>query len=509
MSTYRLETRGLSKIFPGVVALNNVSIGFGSGEVHGIVGENGAGKSTLIMTLAGQYKPDEGEIRIDGEKIVFKNAQEAQANGISVVFQELSLVPNLGIAENIFANNQPMTKLGMVDWKKLWKMGEELLQSLQLDLNPHTPVQMLSSAKQQLVEILKAVSLKPRVLVLDEPTSSMTEFEIEKLFSLIRQLKDEGCTIIYISHHLKEILTLCDTVSILKDGCHVCDAKVEDIDENFLISKMVGRTVDNIYGVRHSGRIVPDEPILRLENLSCMGKFHNVNLNVYEGQITTLSGLVGSGRTEVCQCIFGLEQPFEGKIYYQGKERIIKNPQDAITLGISYMTEDRKNEGLYLHESIAFNLSANRLRTLSKFGFIREADNQKLAENIIKKYNVSCRGPQQAVETLSGGNQQKVMLAEWVEIMPKLLIVDEPTRGIDVGAKSEIYNNLHALANQGMAILVVSSDLLEVLNISDKIVVMNTGTVAGVLDAAEATEESVLRLSAGTLQANQQKVGVI
>jgi ABC-type sugar transport system ATPase subunit len=491
-----LQTRGITKIFPGVVALNGVSISVEKGSVHGIVGENGAGKSTFINILAGILKPEYGSVVFGGEEIKLAGVHDATSKGISVVFQELSLIPTLSIAENIFANRQPLNRLGTIDWKQVWSMGRESLISFGLaDYDPKTPVNRLSIASQQMIEILKAISTKPKLLILDEPTSSLTEYEIDILYKNIRKLKNEGCSFIYISHHLNEIFEMCDRVTILRDGNFVCDANVKDIDERFLINHMVGREISDIYGKRNTKADRSNETVLRVLNIGKLGQYYNISFNVNKGEIVTLAGLVGAGRTEVCRGLFGLEPVDRGKIFFCGREVKIKNSSVAITMGISYMTEDRKKDGLFLNASVSFNVLANKMKFFTKHGIVKDKNSENVVKELIKKYHIICTGINQVVSTLSGGNQQKVMIGTWVSVNPQLLIVDEPTRGIDVGAKSEVYKILRNLADRGMAILVVSSDLSEVLNISDRILVMRSGTIVGEINAIDATEQSVLFLA--------------
>lgn len=495
-----LEAKGITKVFPGVVALDGVDITIEKGSVHGIVGENGAGKSTLINVLCGALHPEYGSMIFDGEPVSFKSIKDANEKGVSVVFQELSLVPTLSIAENIFANRQPLTAMGTIDWDELWKKGREELDSFGLhDYDPKASVMSLSIASQQLIEILKALSLKPKLLILDEPTSSLTEHETRILFESVRKLKETGCSFIYISHHMNEIFELCDHVTVLRDGKYVCDRAVADIDQQYLISMMVGRNLDDIYGKRKCLQN-PSEmaPVLEVSHIGRTGSFYDVSFEVHAGEIVTLAGLIGAGRSEVCRGIFGLEPIDKGTIRLCGKEVAVPNTSKAIEMGIAYMTEDRKTEGLFLNHDIRFNFLSNKINMFSKHGLMQDSDDS-LSETLIQDFRIACTGLHQQVSTLSGGNQQKVMLGEWVSIKPKLLIIDEPTRGVDIGAKSEIYKKLRELAEEGIALLIVSSELPEVLNISDRIIVMRSGTIAGEVAAENATEESVLSLAIASI----------
>jgi ABC-type sugar transport system ATPase subunit len=494
-----LEISNLTKLFPGVIALDGVSFPIKRNTVHAICGENGAGKSTLISILSGVYKQDGGEILIEGKPVRFSSIGDARKLGVSVVFQELSIIQSLSVAENIFANNENIRKHGLIDWKRLWDSADELLQSFDIEgITAKTPVMQLSQANQQLIEIIKAISQKPKVLILDEPTSSLGDPETKILFRAIRRLKEQGCTIIYISHHLSEVFEICDEVSILRDGMHVCDAHIADIDEDWLIRNMVGRNIENVYG---KSLIVINEgesPVLEVRNISSKGRFYDVSFHVRKGEIISLAGLVGAGRTEVCLGLFGAPEIDSGEIVYKGDTIRIKSPADAIDRGICYMTEDRKNYGLYLSSTIAENMVSNKLRKYSRRGFVNDRAASGEVDEYLKLFHVVCTGPGQEVATLSGGNQQKLLLAEWVSAKPDVIMIDEPTRGVDVGARSEIYSLLRDMAADGMAMIIVSSDLPEVLNISDRIIVMKNGTVAGEVSGDKATEEDVMHLAASS-----------
>lgn len=497
MAEYILEARGIEKSFPGVKALDGVDLKIKQGEVHALVGENGAGKSTLMLTLGGYYKPDAGEIYMDGSKVVFDSPHDANGKGISIVYQELSLVPNLSVAENIFANRQPVGAINFIDWKELHKRTKELLSLFHIDyIDPFKLVKDLSIANQQVVEILKAMSLNPKVLILDEPTSSLTEVEVEQLFQNIRVLKDRGISMIYISHHLHEIFEIADTVTILRDGCYVCDAAVKDVDEDYLVTKMVGREIKNIYGQREADAVIGDI-LFEAKGINRKGVYEDISFNVRKGEIVGFSGLVGAGRTEVGRGIFGAEPVDEGKLVLNGRNITIKNPKQAIKNKIGYMSEDRKNQGLYLNFNIKSNLISNHLNDYSVNGFVNEKMVDENGHACVDEFCIVTPSTDQIVGKLSGGNQQKVLLGMWFGINPKLLIVDEPTKGVDVGAKSDIYQILRQLARTGVGIIVISSDLLEVLGISDRIIVMKNGKIAGQLNKGEANEENVIALATG------------
>ena len=506
MTDLILETRNIVKTFPGVKALDGVSLKVRKGEVHALVGENGAGKSTLMLTLGGIYRPDEGSIFVEGAQVNFESPHDANEKGISVVFQELSLVPTMSIAENIFANRQPVKAFNMVNWKKMHDDTRELLALFDLEyLDPSTPIKSLSIAMQQVVEILKAISFNPRVLILDEPTSSLTEHEVEQLFVNIRKLKNRGLSFVYISHHLKEIFEIADTVTILRDGKMVCDAQVKDIDEDFLITNMVGRSIDNMYGSR--GKVpIGEKEVVQVENLSREGIFRDISFSIREGEIVGLAGLVGAGRTELGRSIFGAEPADSGLVIINGETVNAGTPLDAIESGIGYLTEDRKTQGLILDFTIKENLVGNHLRDFaSRMGFLNESAITRFAEKSRDDYSISTPHLNQKVRKLSGGNQQKVLVGTWFGVGPKFLIMDEPTRGVDVGSKSDIYRLMREMAGRGVAILMISSDLPEILGMSDRILVMQNGVIAGEISGRDATEESVIALAAGTIEGGVDK----
>ena len=499
MSKYILEARGIVKTFPGVRALGGIDFGVKKGEVHALVGENGAGKTTLMMVLGGIYQPDEGELFVEGKKVRFATARDAIEKGIGIVFQELSLVQQLSVAENIFFNHQPITKLGFVDKKKLDAQTKEMLAMFDKDhINPRAIVRNLSIANQQVVEILKAMSEKPKVLVLDEPTSSLTDIEVQQLFENINSLKERGISFIYISHHLSEIFEIADTVTVLRDGKRVVTANVPDVDEKYLISNMVGREIVNIYGERDPQNEIGDI-IFEADGLTDNAVFHDVSFNVRRGEIVAFSGLVGAGRTEVGRAIFGADKLAGGNMTLEGEKIAPRSTSEAIAQGIAYMTEDRKSLGLYLGFDILQNLASNRLRDFTHKGFINNKQLHKAGKESVDDFNIITPSLKQKIGNLSGGNQQKVLLSKWVGVRPKLLIVDEPTRGVDVGAKCEIYQLIRQMAaDLGCGIIMISSDLSEVLGVSDRIVVMKDGTIVGEIKSNEATEQNVMSLAAGS-----------
>jgi ABC-type sugar transport system ATPase subunit len=494
-----LEVKNISKFFPGVKALDGVDFKLKKGSVHALVGENGAGKTTLMMILGGVYKQDEGQILLEGNKVSFESAHDAIKNGISVVYQELSLVPDLTVAENIFANRQPTRKLNMINWKKLQKDTDELLKGFDIEksIRPGDLVGSLPMAKKQVIEILKALSIHPKILILDEPTSSLTEIEIKELFSNIKILKQQGISIIYISHHLKEIFEIADVVTVLRDGKHICDSKIEGIDEDFLVSNMVGRKITNIYGER-TQKISGDKTLFEVKDLSKKGLFHHINFHIKKGEIVGFAGLVGAGRTEMSRAIFGAEPADSGEIFINGKKITVRQTKQAILNNIGYLSEDRKNHGLYLGFEVKDNVVANQLESFTgRIGFLNRNKIERFAQKNINEFKIVTPSIYQIVNNLSGGNQQKLMVASWLGVEPMLLIADEPTRGVDIGAKNDIYNLLRDYAYRGNSIMLVSSDLPEIIGMSDRVYVMRKGEIAGELKKEELSEENIIGLATG------------
>jgi ribose transport system ATP-binding protein/rhamnose transport system ATP-binding protein len=487
----RLVVRDITKAFPGVQALAGVSLTVMPGEVHALLGENGAGKSTLGKIIGGVYARDAGEVELDGKAIGTIDEAEAGELGIAVVHQEGSLVPQLSIAENIFAGRQPTGLFGTVDRRTMRKRAGDLLAELGVALDPSLPVRALSAAQSQVIEIAKALSRDLRLLVLDEPTSALTLTETERLFAIVRRLKAAGVSVIYVSHRLAEIFALCDRVTVLKDGRLSGTRNVAETTEEELIRLMVGRDV--LFA--REGRTAAGATILEVERLAAPPHVREASLTVRAGEIVCLAGLVGSGRSETCEAIFGARRAERGTIRIAGRAVRFAGPWDAIASGIGMMPEDRKEAGLFLSHSVAANISASVLGAVSPHGVFSEDKAAALAERFIRELRIATPSPQQAVGNLSGGNQQKVLLAKWLAPEPRLLIVDEPTRGVDVGARAEIYRILRELKERGLAILVVSSDLPEVLTLADRIIVMADGRTVGELPGETATEEGVLKLA--------------
>jgi ABC-type sugar transport system ATPase subunit len=497
-----LQAIGLSKRFGSVQALDGVNLEIQAGEVHALVGENGAGKSTLINLLAGTLQPDGGRLLVGGRETRFRNAREATAAGIAAVFQELSVVGSLSVAENIFANRQPVNRLNFIRGRELMRRTVELLRTFDITIAPDTPVEHLSVAERQVVEVLKCLAANPCVLLLDEPTSSLTQREKEALFTLIRRLREQKHGVVYISHHLPEVLELADRVTVLRDGKQVATRLRSEISEPELVQLMVGRELQNIYGQSHAvDRRGP--PRLKVAGLSRPGAFADVAFEVWPGEIVGLAGLVGAGRTEVGRALFGAEPAQSGQVSLDGLPVWPRTPGAATKAGVAYVTEDRKSQGLFLRHSLRDNLVAPRLdRFAARLGCLCDDRIDKYAVACRQRSNIVAPDVYQLVGRLSGGNQQKVLIAAWIGIEPRLLIADEPTRGVDVGARLEIYAQLRALAARGTAVLMISSDLQEILGLSDRILVMRAGQIVGRFAREEATEERIIAAALGSTHPN-------
>ncbi|MBN1293531.1 MAG: sugar ABC transporter ATP-binding protein [Candidatus Latescibacteria bacterium] len=496
-----LRLDGITKIFPGVKALNDVSFDVKCGEVHALVGENGAGKSTLMHIVGGIFPPTSGTIFLNGEKIHFHNAHDAHLKGIKVVYQELSIVPNLSVAENIYANSQPVNGFGLIKRRELNRRAAEMIKLFDEKIDPDTPAGELTIGKRQVVEILKALTLNPRIILLDEPTSSLSGTETEALFRNIRKLKEKNISFMFISHHLPEIFEIADRVTVLRDGVYQGTYNVADVTEDDLISCMVGRSVCDMFGCRkmYEG---PQNTVLEVNGLYQHNVYEDISFTVNAGEIVGFAGLVGAGRTEIARSIFGLEKPDRGKIRLNGSDISIRSVQDAIAHGIGYLSEDRKLQGLFLGLSVKANLVSPSLkRFTSGAGLVNDCGIYEFAENMVDNYNIVTPSIDQTVYNLSGGNQQKVLLGMWMGTEPTLLIVDEPTKGVDVGAKEEIYNHIFRHAEKGAAVLLISSDLNEILGMSDRICVVRGGRIQKILSSKEATEELIISYALGAGEA--------
>jgi len=486
----------ISKSFPGVKALDKVSISVNKGEVHGLVGENGAGKSTLMKVMSGVYQEDEGEIFIEGKKVEINSVAKAHELGVSIIFQELNLLPHLNVADNIYIGRQPK-KGPFVDDKKMHADAQAVLDDLGIDINTYTTVSSLSVAQQQMVEIAKAISMNSRILVLDEPSAALTDKEIDQLFVIIRRLQKKGVGMVYISHRMNELEELCERVTIIRDGQYIDTVKLCDVTMDEVVNMMVGRALEDKYPVyeRKIGNVK-----LEVKNLKQGKKLNIDHLEVRAGEILGISGLVGSGRTETARCIFGADKADSIEVYIDGKKVEIKSVEDAVKHGIGYVTEDRKFDGLALDLDVNYNTNMAHLKHLSKFGFLDDKAGRENSLHYKEQLRIKTPTIKERVRNLSGGNQQKIVLAKWLSNNVDILILDEPTRGIDVGAKYEIYELMNELSDQGVAIIMISSELPEVLGMSDRVAVMHEGSICKILNAKETTQEEVMTYAAGYAQ---------
>ncbi|MCH9297974.1 inositol transport system ATP-binding protein [Pantoea allii] len=492
MTAFALEAEGISKFFPGVKALNNVSLRVRSGTVHALMGENGAGKSTLMKCLIGIYRPDQGTIKIKGEPVQFRDTMDALRSGISMIHQELNLVPHMTVAENIWLGREPV-KFGFVDHAQLNKETQALLNRLNIKLKADSMVGELSIASQQMVEIAKAVSWNSDIVIMDEPTSALTETEVAHLFTIIRDLRQQGKAIIYISHKMDEIFAITDEISIFRDGNWVGSDITSEYTRQSLITKMVGRELTQLFP-KFNNAI--GEEVLTVRNLTCKDRFSEVSFSVRRGEILGVAGLVGAGRSEVMETLFGMTHFDSGEILIDGVPVTIDSPSAAIEKGMAFLTEDRKKSGLFLVLSVLENMSIVNMPEYSgKSGFVSHVKMAQDCMDQIRRLNIKTPTMDQIINNLSGGNQQKVLIARWLLAQPKILILDEPTRGIDVGAKAEIYRLISELANRGVAIIMVSSELPEILGMSDRIMVMHGGRITGILNKEEADQETILSLA--------------
>lgn len=489
-----LVMEGIRKTFPGVVALDNVRFDLERGEVHVLLGENGAGKSTLIKLLGGALKKDAGQILLDGREVEIRGPHHAQELGISIIYQELHLVPHLSAAENIFLGREPELFPGIIDRKTLYSKAQDILNDLHVNIDSHSLVKNLSVAEQQMVEIAKAVSLDVRILVMDEPTSALTESEIEQLFAMIKRLKKTGVSIVYISHRLDEIFQVGDRVTILLDGKYVGTYGIGELSRAELVRLMVNREIKEHFP---KVRVPRGTEKLRVEHLTLEGELKDISFSLYGGEVLGVAGLLGSGRTELARAIFGVDPVDSGAIMINGTVQTNLNPRRAVKLGLGYLTEDRKNQGLILRLSVKENILLASLDRLAKFGVLDPATESVTAERFVEDLRIKTPSVEQQVVNLSGGNQQKVVLSKWLCSEAQIFIFDEPTRGIDVGAKVEIYKLMNGLTERGAAVLMISSELPEILGMSDRIMVMREGTVAALLDAADATQEIILHHALG------------
>ena len=484
-----LQMKGIDKSFPGVHALQNVQLDLRRGEVHALLGENGAGKSTLIKILGGIYQKDKGEILVDGEKVTINSVEDARKAGVSIIHQELVLVPWLSIAENMFLGREPLNKLGLVDYGKMNSEAKKYLVDFGLNLDPLTPIAKLNIAQQQMVEIVKAISFSSNIVVMDEPTSSLSDKEAEALFESIRKLKARGVGIIYISHRMSELNIVADRVTVLRDGQYVATKNVKESTTDDLIALMVGRSMTNYYTRTYNNF---PETALKVEGLTT-NRIHDVSFEAKRGEILGFAGLIGCGRSETMEAIFGLDKIKSGTIELYGKKISGMKPDRIIKEGIGLVPEDRRGEGMFGVMDIKFNATLKVLDEFIGKLHVNANKERKITQHGIDSLKIKTPTMKTPIASLSGGNQQKVIFASWLAAGPKVLIVDEPTRGIDVGAKGEIYEIMNRLAAEGVTILMVSSDLPEVLNMSDRIAVMCEGTISKILDRTEASQEVIMQ----------------
>jgi ribose transport system ATP-binding protein len=485
-----LQMRGIDKVFPGAHALKSVDLTVRAGEILALVGENGAGKSTLVKILSGAYERDAGSVTLAGEPVETATPNAMLERGVAVIYQEPALAPHLSVAENIFMGRLPTKGIGVVNWSKLRQDTAVVAQRLGLDINPRTPVRALSVARRQMVEIAKALSRDARVIVLDEPSAVLGDAELRGLFEVIRRLADRGVAFVYISHRLNEVFEIADRVMVMKDGRVVADAPTHELSHELLVRRMVGRDIGDIFPPRVTSPT--GREALRVRGLRRNGLLHDVDLAVREGEILGVAGLAGAGRTEVLRAIHGADPIDGGEIEVFGEPVRIGSPRDAIALGIGLLTEDRKFDGLLLQQSVSTNVTVTRFGAVTNHGVLQLGKEKRLVEAHIRRLSIRTSGPGAHVRNLSGGNQQKVILAKWLHAECRILLIDEPTRGVDVGAKREIYQLLRDLASRGAAIVMVSSELPEILGMSDRIVVMREGRVSAELSRADATEERIM-----------------
>lgn len=495
---FLLEMNNISKEFPGVKALDNVTLKVRPGSVHALMGENGAGKSTLMKCLFGIYKQDSGEIVLNGQKIDIENSKAALDHGISMIHQELLSVPYRSVMENIWLGRFPLISFGplkFVDHKKMYHDTAELLKSLEMDINPSTIVGSMSVSKIQSMEIAKAVSYNSKVIIMDEPTSSLTENEVGHLFKIIRELRAHGVAIIYISHKIEEILQISDEVTIMRDGQRVGTWPAAELTDDLIIAKMVGRDLTHRFPARSN---VPGEVILKVEELTSpsVKSFKNISFELRRGEILGIGGLVGAQRTELIEALFGLRVISSGKIYLDGKEVTIKSPEEAKKYKLALLTEDRRGSGIFGALSVMENTLIANLSRYIRFGLLNDKKRKADGEKAIEQLRVKTPSSKTLIKDLSGGNQQKVLLARWLLTEPDILLLDEPTRGIDVGAKFEIYTIIAELAKQGKSIIMISSEMPELIGMSDRIMVMCEGRLSGFVDGKTATQEEIMRLAA-------------
>ena len=491
-----LELKNITKLFTSTLALSEANFDLYPGEVHALLGENGAGKSTMIKIITGIYKPDIGDIFLSGEKVIFRNPQDSYEAGIAAFYQEANLFQELSIAENIFMGHHDVYRATKtINWNNIFKKADALIKELGVKLNSHALVKSLGIAEKQLVEIIKALSSKSKILIMDEPTSALTAEEVKDLFTIIKRLRENGTGIIFVSHRLQEIFEIADRATVLRDGKIVGSLNKNELDEQKLIKMMVGRTIDNLYPKEKVK--IDDDIVLKVENLKRVGEFEDISFNLRKGEILGFAGLIGSGRTEVARSIFGAEKIEGGKIYLDGKEVHINNPRDALDLGIAYLSESRGEYGLVLQLDITKNITLPNLKKFQRFGFLNKKKENKIAKIFYDLLDIRAKGLNTNVEDLSGGNQQKVSIAKCLATNAKVLLLDEPTRGIDIGTKAAVHKAMSDLAKERIAILMISSELPEIIGMSDRVLIMHEGHIKTELNKEELSQEKILSAAIG------------
>lgn len=492
MSNVVLRMEGISKEFPGVKALDKVNLNVYEGKVMALLGENGAGKSTLMKILSGVYQKSEGELFLHQNLLEVSGPKDAMEKGIAIIHQELNLVEGLSIGENIYMGRAPKS-FGRIDWKTLYQSSEALLKRLNLELDPKTLVKNLSIGHKQMVEIAKALSFDAQIIIMDEPTDALTEKEAESLFKVIQDLRNQGKSIVYISHRLPEIFEICDDITVLRDGQFIGESSVQAIDEDKLIQMMVGRKLEDQYPYLEKNSVETIFEVKKLEN----ALVHDIAFSLRRGEILGVAGLMGAGRTELAKSIYGAIKHTENEIYLEGQKLIINDEADALKQGIAYVSEDRKKDGLILGMSVKKNMSLSSLKHFSNGVQINKRDEEEMVNHYKDSMRIKTPSIEQKVKNLSGGNQQKVSIGKALSCKPKVLILDEPTRGVDVGAKKEIYELMNAFKDKGMGILMISSEIPEILGVCDRVMVMHEGRIVGILDRHDATQEKIMRLALG------------
>lgn len=489
-----VEMKGINKSFGSNQVLNDAGFVLRDGEIHALMGENGAGKSTLMKILTGVYTRDAGVVMVDGQEVCYKNPQEAEKAGIVFIYQEINSLFDLTVEENLFMGKEITKGFGIVNKKAMRAKAKEVMDTMGVNIPVTAVMGELSVGQQQMVEICKALMADAKVLIMDEPTAALTESETEGLFRVINSLREKGVSIVYISHRMEEIFALCDRITILRDGQYIGTRYIKDVNMDDIVQMMIGREIGERFPKRDCA--IGGE-VLRVEGLSHQKLFRDVSFTVHAGEVLGVAGLMGAGRTEIMQAIFGNLPTVGGKIYINGKQTVIRNPRQAIKAGIGFITEDRKTEGLLLEKSISENIEICNFGKTANHGVRSKSKRESLVQHGIEAFHIKCFGPEHECGNLSGGNQQKVVLAKWVATDPKILILDEPTRGVDIGAKKEIYSVINDLAAQGVAVIMVSSELPEVLGMSDRIMVVHEGHVTGIIDAATADQAKVMTLATG------------